>query len=236
MPLEYFYDENKYDYEICIDEVGRGCLFGDVVVSSVVLPKPINPDFDIKNIKDSKKFSNKTKLYNECDNIIQHVYYHHTSCIGPNVIDDINILQAVMNGMHKCSQRCIEYILANDAKTSIERILLVIDGNYFQSFEYNNNIVDHVTVKQGDGKYVGIAAASILAKTQRDKDIHQLCEEYPILNERYKLAKNVGYGTKDHMSGIDTYGITQWHRRSFGRCKIAPINEIPITIKSDCMS
>ena len=75
MGLEYCYDNINYDYEICIDEVGRGCMFGDVVISSVILPKIQSNTFDTKNIKDSKKFTNKQKLYMECDNITDNVFF-----------------------------------------------------------------------------------------------------------------------------------------------------------------
>jgi len=227
MGLEYYYDKDKYDYEICIDEVGRGCMFGDVVVSSVVLPKLQVESFDTKNIKDSKKFTNKQKLYSECDNITSNVYFHHTAALSNTIIDEINILQAVMKGMHQCALRCIDYI-QNCEKDNFDpnKILLVIDGNYFIPFEYNGVYINHVTVKQGDGKYIGIAAASIIAKTTRDKDIIQLCQRYPLLNERYNLEKNVGYGSKAHLDGINQYGITQLHRKTFGSCKGKPVYNI----------
>ena len=227
MGLEYYYDKDKYDYEICIDEVGRGCMFGDVVVSSVVLPKLQDESFDTKNIKDSKKFTNKQKLYSECENISNNVFFYHTASLSNTIIDDINILQAVMKGMHQCALRSIDYI-QNCEKENFDpnKILLVIDGNYFIPFEYNGVYINHVTVKQGDGKYIGIAAASIIAKTTRDKDIIQLCQRYPVLNEHYNLEKNVGYGSKAHLDGINQYGITQWHRKTFGSCKGKPVYNI----------
>ena len=227
MGLEYYYDKDKYDYEICIDEVGRGCMFGDVVVSSVVLPKLQDESFDTKNIKDSKKFTNKQKLYSECENISNNVFFHHTASLSNTIIDDINILQAVMKGMHQCALRCIDYIQSCEKDNfDPNKILLVIDGNYFIPFEYNGVYINHVTVKQGDGKYIGIAAASIIAKTTRDKDIIQLCQRYPVLSEYYNLEKNVGYGSKAHLDGINQYGITQWHRKTFGSCKGKPVYNI----------
>jgi len=227
MGLEYYYDKDKYDYEICIDEVGRGCMFGDVVVSSVVLPKLQVESFDTKNIKDSKKFTNKQKLYSECENISNNVFFHHTASLSNTIVDDINILQAVMKGMHQCARRCVDYIeICEKENFDPNKILLVIDGNYFIPFEYNGVYINHVTVKQGDGKYIGIAAASIIAKTTRDKDIIQLCQRYPVLNEHYNLEKNVGYGSKAHLDGINQYGITQWHRKTFGSCKGKPVYNI----------
>jgi ribonuclease HII len=110
--------------------------------------------------------------------------------------------------------------------------MAVIDGNYFTPYTaYDENVemiqqLSHVTVEKGDGKYMAVAAASILAKTSRDNYVLELCEKYPILNERYGLAANMGYGTKTHLDGIQQYGITQWHRKSFGCCKTANITHI----------
>ena len=85
----------------------------------------------------------------------------------------------------------------------------------------------HVTVEQGDATYMGIAAASILAKTARDEYVVEMCKTYPALSHRYGLEKNMGYGTKTHLSGIQEHGISQWHRRTFGNaCKNAVVNEI----------
>lgn len=227
MGLDYYYDNTNYDYEICIDEVGRGCMFGDAVVSSVILPKTQSDSFDTSKIKDSKKFTNKQKLYIECDNITKNVFFHHTARLSNTIIDDINILQAVMKGMHECALHCVEYIQSYEKDNfDPNKILLVIDGNYFIPFEYDGLKIEDVTVKQGDGKYIGIAAASIIAKTTRDQDIIQLCKRYPILNDRYNLEKNVGYGSKAHLDGIKQYGITQWHRKTFGSCKGKSVSNI----------
>ena len=79
--------------------------------------------------------------------------------------------------------------------------------------------ISHTCITGGDNKYTSIAAASILAKTERDLYIETLCEENPILNERYNIVKNKGYGTKEHIDGINTYGISDFHRKSFGICR-----------------
>ena len=106
-------------------------------------------------------------------------------------------------------------------------MLLLIDGSYFNAFEYDGEKIPHVTVKQGDGKYVGIAAASILAKTYRDNAIQELCEEYPLLQEYYSLKSNVGYAAKVHRDGIKKYGITKYHRKTFGElCRTSETNDI----------
>ena len=199
---------NENDYEICIDEVGRGCLFGDVYIACVVLPK--GNEFNKKDIKDSKKFTSKSKLKNIANRIKEEALYWHVACINAEIIDEINILQAVMLGMHECVDKVLPKIYDNEKK-----IELIIDGNYFKS--YKN--IKHVCIEKGDSKFVGIAAASILAKNARDEYISDLCKEYPQLNEYYKLEKNVGYATKDHLNGIKENGITQWHRKTFGICK-----------------
>ena len=102
--LERFYDnENNNKYELCIDEAGRGCLFGRVYIACVVLPKN-EEDFSGVDIKDSKKFSSKTKLNEKADYIKKHAIAWHITYIESDVIDNINILKSVMNGMHDCIQ------------------------------------------------------------------------------------------------------------------------------------
>ena len=101
----------------------------------------------------------------------------------------------------------------------------MIDGNYFKPYTHYNkdrkmfDSVSHVCIEGGDNKYTAIAAASILAKVARDQYIADLCLEHPTLEEYYGIASNKGYGAKRHLEGIQTHGITIWHRRSFGICK-----------------
>ena len=101
---------------------------------------------------------------------------------------------------------------------------LLIDGNDFKPFmHYDDDVgivqVRHVCIEGGDNKYSAIAAASILAKVERDQYIEDLCEEHPDLVEKYSLDSNKGYGSRKHIEGIKEHGITIWHRRSFGICK-----------------
>lgn len=223
--LEKYYNESDYDYEICIDEVGRGCLFGEVVVACSLLPKPC--EFSCENIKDSKKFTSKVKLARESEHIKENMLFYHIASISPAVIDEINILQAVMKGMHQCVLKSIEFLKSYDSGLDLSRVLLLIDGNYFKPFYYEEYQIPHVTVKQGDGKYVGIAAASILAKVHRDNSIKELCEQYPLLQEYYSLKSNVGYAAKVHRDGIKKYGITKYHRKTFGElCRTSVVNDI----------
>ena len=230
--LERFYNTN-YKYEICIDEAGRGCLFGRVYIASVVLPK--EPQlFDGTDIKDSKKFSSKKKINEVSEYIKKNALYYSVQYEESNTIDNVNILKAVMHGMHKCIADTIKHIMNNiDKNATYDDFLIVVDGNYFKPYlEFDISMneliqINHVTVEQGDAKYIGIAAASIIAKTSRDAYIHDLCEKTPLLDEYYGLKKNVGYGTKQHREGIKQYGITCMHRRTYGEnCRNANINNI----------
>jgi len=219
--LKRFYHDNADEnrHELCIDEVGRGCLFGRVYIACVVLPKDIHA-FDGKGIKDSKKFSSKKKMKEMATYIKENALAWNIAYLENDVIDDINILKAVMKGMHIVIHKTI-HELSSDNRN---QYFGVIDGNYFQSCTYfdsgTETIVElpYVTVEKGDSLYMGIAAASILAKTARDEYILDLCEKHPALVERYGLNTNMGYGTKAHMEGIKTHGITEWHRKSYSPC------------------
>ncbi len=224
--LERFYDvENKY--EICIDEAGRGCLFGRVYVACVILPKE-SESFDGTNIKDSKKFTSKKKLQNTADYVKQNALAWHIEFVEADVIDKINILKAVMHGMHNCIKNMIIKLnISEDDCTA------VIDGNYFTPYMVFDDDkqalvpMKSVTVEQGDAKYMGIAAASILAKTARDAYVNEMCDKVPLLDEYYGFRKNVGYATKQHREGIQKYGITKWHRKTYGEtCRNATVFDI----------
>lgn len=224
--LERFYNNTNSKYELCIDEAGRGCLFGRAYIACVVLPK--DPTlFDGKNIRDSKKFSSKKKIREVADYIKSHALAYHISFVDEKMIDNINILQAVMKGMHVCIKETMERL-----SVGIEDCMAVIDGNYFTPYctysPKTESIVEmqHVTVEQGDAKYMGIAAASILAKTARDDYVLEMCVTNPELAAKYGLDRNMGYGTKLHLDGIREHGISIWHRRTFGICKVAGVSEV----------
>jgi ribonuclease HII len=231
VPLERFYNPGNL-YELSIDEVGRGCLFGRVYVACVVLPK--DPScFDGKDIKDSKKFSSKKKLREVAEYIKQNALVWHIAWVNEKDIDEMNILQATMKGMHDCVRETAQKLRAVDDAFSLYNCTAVIDGNHFKPYHWYDNErqcileLNNVTVEQGDAKYMGIAAASILAKAERDSYVEDMCKQYPLLSERYGLNTNMGYGTKAHMDGIREHGITQWHRRTFGEiCKGANLNSI----------
>jgi len=212
--LNKFYNENSDFLEIGIDEAGRGPLFGRVYTGAVILPKDINFEFD--KMKDSKKFSSIKKINEVADYIKENALAWNVSYNDENVIDNINIRQSVLNSMHNS----IKNIISDN-----NDYLLLVDGNDFKPymrFKENDNEylpVNHKCIEGGDNKYCAIAAASILAKTERDKYINELCEENPELIDRYGIDKNKGYGTKKHLDGIKNYGITKWHRKTYGICK-----------------
>lgn len=217
---QYFIDPNII--EIGIDEVGRGPLFGRVYAAAVILPKD-TISFDHFRMKDSKKFTSKKKLIETSE------YIKHNACAwsiqweDELVIDEINILQASQQAMHKCikeiiGNKIIEQL--NDPST-----VLLVDGTYFNAYTVYNQEkqkiqqINHICIKGGDDKYSSIAAASIIAKVARDEYIEDLCLKNPELVEHYSIDTNKGYGSKKHLDGIKQYGITQWHRKTFGICK-----------------
>jgi ribonuclease HII len=215
--LERFYNEYNL-YEFGLDEAARGCLFGRVYIACVVLPK--DPAlFDGKDIKDSKKYSSKTKRNQVAEYIKQHALAWHISYIDEITIDSINILQAVMQGMHDCIDNVFTKL---GGIRNIKNCMAIVDGNYFTHYiRYDldeSKLIElpYTTIEKGDNKYMAIAAASILAKTAHDAYITELCLQYPLLSERYGLDTNMGYGTKRHLDGIRENGITQWHRKTFG--------------------
>jgi ribonuclease HII len=218
MSLQTCFDENVNIYEIGVDEVGRGPLFGRVYTAAVVLSKDATV-FEHHQMKDSKRFHSKRKIESVAEYIRNNAIAWSVSYEEATVVDSINILQATQKSMHTSIKETIKQ-LPVDAK-----VQLLIDGNYFKPYTTINKergmfeAIQHVCIEGGDNKYTSIAAASILAKVARDAYIADLCLEYPELNEKYGIGGNKGYGSKQHLEGIKTHGITQFHRRSFGICK-----------------
>ena len=232
IPLQTCFDiGNKY--EIGVDEAGRGPMFGRLYIAAVILPK--DGDFKHSEMKDSKKFTNKTKIKETAEYIKQNAIAWNIQFIENTVIDKINILQSVMQGMHSAIRSVIDDVDKIDNNIMGEcmrKYMLLVDGNYFTPhmiFDENSQSlyeVPYETVEGGDNKYTCIAAASILAKVAHDEYIAEMCAKYPALIERYGLDSHVGYGTKKHLDGIREHGITQWHRRTFGSCKTAKYSPI----------
>jgi len=204
--MNIYYD--KDNVEVGVDEVGRGCLFGRVYAAAVIWPKENNPNIDHPIMKDSKKYSKK-KLIEMEKYVKENCIEYAVGFIEHDEIDKINILNATYKAMHK----------ALDNITS-KFDSIIVDGNRFEPYMDNElNITPHTCVIEGDTKYYPIAAASIIAKCARDRYIQDLCEKNPEYNEKYRLATNVGYGSKHHLDGIKQYGITEFHRKTFGICK-----------------
>lgn len=205
--MDLYHDINKI--EVGVDEVGRGCLLGRVYSAAVIMPKEIDADDIIDlEIKDSKKVSAKNRDF--LAEYIKHIALDYSiSYEESECIDEINILQATYKSMHNCLD-----------KLSIDIDTILVDGNNFKP--YMNNKWEHVPnicVINGDNKYTCIAAASILAKVERDNYIKELCEKYPELDEKYGIMSNKGYGSKVHIDGIKEHSITNFHRKTFGLCK-----------------
>jgi len=231
--LKKCYNEDEKVFEIGVDEVGRGPLFGRVYTAAVILPK--DNSFDCSMVKDSKKFHSKKKIDEAAKYIKEHALAWYVSFEDEKTIDEINILQATQTSMHNSILEVRkQYNKLLKEQSNPENPIgegkdysyfLLIDGNYFKPITYLNKIngkietFSYTTVEGGDNKYASIAAASILAKVERDKYIDDLCQQNPTLAEHYGIDSNKGYGAKRHLDGIKEHGITIWHRRSFGICK-----------------
>lgn len=173
------------------DEVGRGCLAGPVVAAAVVLPK----NYQHELLNDSKQLTRDDRLRVQED-ILKDALAWAIAEVSNIEIDEINILNASYKAMH----------LALDQLT-IRPQLLLIDGNRFKPYQD----IRHECIIKGDGQFLSIAAASVLAKNYRDELMSKLSEHYP----GYGWHTNVGYPTDEHREGIRALGITPYHRKSF---------------------
>lgn len=205
-------NNNSSLLEIGIDEVGRGPMFGRVYCAGVILP---NENFKFEILKDSKKFTSEKKIREVGEYIKNNCLKYSIQYESEKVIDKINIKNATYLAMHK---------VIKDLDLDYEKSILIIDGNDFKPYIYFdkiNNILKQAKfecIVGGDNKYCHIAAASILAKIARDDYIYDICKKYPKLIEYYDLKKNKGYGTKKHIDGIKQFGISEFHRKTFGLC------------------
>jgi len=226
--LKSCHNEDEKVIEIGVDEAGRGPLFGRVYTAAVILPK--DDSFDFTKVKDSKKFHSKKKIEEAAEYVKQNALAWYVSFEDEKKIDEINILQATQLSMHnsidEVRKKYNKSMKEQNKKEKTDfNYSLLIDGNYFNPITYLNKemnkleTIPYMTVEGGDNKYASIAAASILAKVERDRYIEQLCEENPELAEHYGIDSNKGYGAKRHIDGIKQHGITIWHRRSFAPCK-----------------
>lgn len=174
------------------DEAGRGCLAGSVFAAAVIFP----PDYSNSELNDSKQLTAR-KRYALRDVICRDALAWAVASVEPEEIDRINILNASILAMHRALDRL-----------TLRPGYVIVDGNRFKPY----GEVPHTTIVKGDGKYLSIAAASILAKTCRDDYMLRLHEQYPW----YGWDRNAGYPTKLHREGILSHGLTPYHRLSFG--------------------
>ena len=201
--MKNYYKENTL--EVGLDEAGRGPLFGRVYIGAVIIP----PDetFQQTFIKDSKKLSERKRLM-AYDFIKENAIDYTSFYYDEKKIDEINIFKATYEGMHQA--------LDNLLVTSDH---ILVHGTYFPIYTNNNQIIPYTCIEGGDNKFLSIAAASIVAKVERDKYIYNLCDNNPELEEFYSIRSNKGYGTSKHIEGIKKNGISSWHRKTFGICK-----------------
>ena len=195
--LQSHYYEGKI--EAGCDEAGRGCLAGSVYAAAVILPE----DYQNELLNDSKQLTEKRR-YELREIVERDAIAWAVGIVTPEEIDKINILNASILAMHRA---------LDQLKVRPEAI--IVDGNRFKPYR---PVVDgisvnipHTTIVKGDGKYLSIAAASILAKTYRDDYMNSLAEEYP----QYDWLSNKGYPTKKHREAIKQFGITPYHRKSY---------------------
>ena len=195
--LASHYYEGKV--EAGCDEAGRGCLAGSVYAAAVILPE----DYQNELLNDSKQLTEKRR-YQLREIIQRDAVAWAVGIVTPEEIDKINILNASILAMHRALDQL-----------TVRPEAIIVDGNRFRPYcsvvgDISTNI-PHTTIVKGDGKYLSIAAASILAKTYRDDYMNRLAEEYP----QYDWFSNKGYPTKKHREAIRQYGITPYHRRSY---------------------
>ena len=183
------------------DEAGRGCLAGSVFAAAVILP----PDYENGLLNDSKQLSEKRR-YLLRSMIEKDALAWAVGVVTAAEIDKINILNASILAMH----RALDVL-------SVRPEAIIVDGNRFKPY----HDVPHTTIVKGDGKYLSIAAASILAKTYRDDYMKAIAEEFP----QYDWQSNKGYPTKKHRAAIKEYGISPYHRKSF---TLLPLEELSI--------
>ena len=187
--LKNYYEQGRV--EAGCDEAGRGCLAGSVYAAAVILP----PDYHNERLNDSKKLTARQR-YALRQDIERDAVAWAVGVVKPQEIDQINILNASILAMHRALDQL-----------QVRPEAIIVDGNRFKPYRD----LPHTTIVKGDGKYLSIAAASILAKTYRDDEMVRLAQEYP----DYDWQHNMGYPTRKHREAIRQHGITPYHRRTF---------------------
>ena len=187
--LKNYYEQGRV--EAGCDEAGRGCLAGSVYAAAVILP----PDYHNERLNDSKKLTARQR-YALRQDIERDAVAWAVGIVTPQEIDQINILNASILAMHRALDQL-----------QVRPEAIIVDGNRFKPYRD----LPHTTIVKGDGKYLSIAAASILAKTYRDDEMIRLAQEYP----DYDWQHNMGYPTRKHREAIRQHGVTPYHRRTF---------------------
>ncbi len=187
--LKNYYEQGRV--EAGCDEAGRGCLAGSVYAAAVILP----PDYHNERLNDSKKLTARQR-YALRQDIERDAVAWAVGVVTPQEIDQINILNASILAMHRALDQL-----------QVRPEAIIVDGNRFKPYRD----LPHTTIVKGDGKYLSIAAASILAKTYRDDEMIRLAQEHP----DYDWQHNMGYPTRKHREAIRQHGITPYHRRTF---------------------
>lgn len=187
--LKNYHEQGRV--EAGCDEAGRGCLAGSVYAAAVILP----PDYQNERLNDSKKLT-ACQRYALRQDIERDAVAWAVGVVTPQEIDQINILNASILAMHRALDQL-----------QVRPEAIIVDGNRFKPYRD----LPHTTIVKGDGKYLSIAAASILAKTYRDDEMIRLAQEYP----DYDWQHNMGYPTRKHREAIRQHGITPYHRRTF---------------------
>lgn len=187
--LKNYYEQGRV--EAGCDEAGRGCLAGSVYAAAVILP----PDYRNERLNDSKKLTARQR-YALRQDIERDAVAWAVGVVTPQEIDQINILNASILAMHRALDQL-----------QVRPEAIIVDGNRFKPY----HDLPHTTIVKGDGKYLSIAAASILAKTYRDDEMIRLAQEYP----DYDWQHNMGYPTRKHREAIRQHGVTPYHRRTF---------------------
>lgn len=201
--LKNYYEQGRV--EAGCDEAGRGCLAGSVYAAAVILP----PDYHNERLNDSKKLTARQR-YALRQDIGRDAVAWGVGVVTPQEIDQINILNASILAMHRALDQL-----------QVRPEAIIVDGNRFKPYRD----LPHTTIVKGDGKYLSIAAASILAKTYRDDEMIRLAQEYP----DYDWQHNMGYPTRKHREAIRQHGITPYHRRTFNL-----LGSEELTIPFDC--
>lgn len=201
--LKNYYEQGRV--EAGCDEAGRGCLAGSVYAAAVILP----PDYHNERLNDSKKLTARQR-YALRQGIERDAVAWAVGVVTPQEIDQINILNASILAMHRALDQL-----------QVRPEAIIVDGNRFKPYRD----LPHTTIVKGDGKYLSIAAASILAKTYRDDEMIRLAQEYP----DYDWQHNMGYPTRKHREAIRQHGITPYHRRTFNL-----LGSEELTIPFDC--